>query len=401
MKQKAKKHLIGLANEYATGTPYRIPFGLVPNQDAAGKPVLQRLSKENATAIANEFLAEKTAQGAQFPGIPVYIGHPDHPAFKERDKDIRAYGWANDIRVDDIGLTFVFDWPAAGTEILDNKFFKYLSPHFSAVLANEKVDGVAVVDIVGIRSIGFTNKPNWPGVPTLVNEQQAGDAAGDEGGSTMTLLERLAKALGMDPAAGEEQIAAAAEERIAAGTEMMDEVNSVFPPDDEGRKALGEKPDGKALIKGLCETCGKKAMTTANERITALQVELTAAKGAVATSATQIQTANEQLAAAADGVVTESIEAGVIPLANRELWKGKLVGGFANAHKELLALNPAVKVRANAAIRKPTDLAAGREQEQLALVNEMLPQCGKQFDKAWALAKAKRPDLFEEPAKTK
>lgn len=400
--KNAKKHLIGLANEYASGTPYRIPFGLVPNQDASGKAVLQRLSKENALAIANQFLAEKRTKGVQFPGIPVYIGHPDHPAFKDRDKDIRAYGWANDLQVDDVGLTFVFDWPPAGTEILDNKHFKFLSPHFSAVLANEKVDGVAVVDIVGIRSIGFTNKPNWPGVPTLVNEEKpAGDAAGTEGGGAMTLLERLAKALGMDPAAGEEALGAAAEEAIAQGREMMSEVNACWPADDADRKALGDKPGAAALIKGLNAFAGKKAANTANERIGALEIQVTSAQSAAAVHAAQIQTANERLVTEADGIVTAAIEAGVIVLADREKWKGKFVSGFANAQKELLALEPAVKTRANAAIRKPTDIAGGREQEQLALVNELLPQYGNQFDKAWTAAKAKRPELFSEPAKSK
>lgn len=400
--KNAKKHLIGLANEYASGTPYRIPFGLVPNQDASGKSVLQRLSKENALAIVNEFQAEKRAKGAQFPGIPVYIGHPDHPAFKDRDKDIRAYGWANDIQVDDAGLTFFFDWPPAGTEILDNKHFKFLSPHFMAVMANEKVDGVAVVEIVGIRSIGFTNKPNWPGVPTLVNEEKpAGDAAGTEGGGAMTLLERLAKALGMDPAAGEEALGAAAEEAIAIGREMMDEVNSAFPPDDPARKALGDKPKLKDLFQGLTAAAGKKATTTANERIGALEIQVTSAQSAATAAAAQIQTANERLATEADGIVTAAIEAGVIVLADREKWKGKFIAGFANAQKELLALDLAVKTKANAAIRKPTDLSGGREQEQLALVNELLPQNGGQFDKAWSAAKAKRPELFSEPAKSK
>lgn len=217
----------------------------------------------------------------------------------------------------------------------------------------------------------------------------------------MTLLERLAKALGMDPAAGEEALGAAAEEAIATGREMMSEVNACWPADDADRKALGEKPGAAALIKGLNAFAGKKAANTANERVGALEIQVTSAQSAAATAAAQIQTANERLATEADGIVTAAIEAGVIVLADRETWKGKFLSGFANAQKELLALEPAVKTKANAAIRKPTDLAGGREQEQLALVNELLPQNGGQFDKAWSAAKAKRPELFSEPAKTK
>jgi hypothetical protein len=396
--KKSKKHLIGLANEYAAGTPYRIPLGLAGNQDKDGRPVMQRLSRENAAAMINEFMADKTAKGENFPGIPVYIGHPDHPAFKDRDKDIRAYGWGNDISLDDQGaggMTFTFDWPPAGSELLNNKHFKFLSPHFLAVMTNEKIEGVPVVDIIGIKSIGMTNNPNWPGVPTLVNEEQpAGDAAGDEGGGAMTLLERLAKALGMDPAAGEEAIATAAEQAIEDGRAMMEECNACLPPDSAERKALGEKPTPKALIQGMVNASGKKAVATANEQLGALQIKVTTAEGAAATAATQIQTANEKFTGAVDGVVDTAIRKGLIVLANRETWKGMLLSGFANAVKDLFDLTPAVKTESNKSVRSPAALGVGREQEQLALVNELLPQHNKQFDKAWAAARAKRPDLF-------
>lgn len=398
--RKTKKHLIGLANEYISGTPYRIPFGMVPNQGADGRPVLQRLSQANAAAMVNELKAAKLAKGDQFPGLPVYIGHPDHPAFKDRDKDIRAYGWANDAALAADGLDFFFDWPPAGKEILENKHFKFLSPHFVAVMTNEKVDGVPVVDIVGIRSVGLTNNPNWPGLATLVNEAPAGEeAAGTEEGDGMTFMERLAKALGMDPTASEEEIAAAIEGMSAERTDMMAAINECFPAENEDRKKLGEKPDAKALINGMIGAAGKKATTTANERINALEVKVTGTEKAVNDGATQIQLANAKLDGAVTGLLDGAIGAGLIVLADRDAWKGKLTADFANAAKDLVGLKKAVKTEPNGAIRKPGDIQSGRSSEQLALVNELLPSHKGDFSKAWMAAKSKRPDLFDEPAK--
>jgi hypothetical protein len=400
--KKSKKHLIGLANEFISGTPYRIPFGMVANKAADGKPVIQRLSRENAEAIANELKEAKAAQGDQFPGLPVYIGHPDHAAFKERDKDLRAYGWANDATVSEDALEFQFDWPPAGAELLENKHFKFLSPNFIGVMSNEKIDGVPVVDIVGIRSIGLTNNPNWPGLIPLVNEEPAGDeAAGTEEGDGMTFLERLAKALGMDPTASEDAIAEAIEAMIAERTELMAAVNECWPPEDEDRKKLGDKPSSKDLISGMIGAAGKKASAMANEKINALEIKVNGSETAATESATQIQLANAKFDGAVEGLVESAIKNGIIVLADRDDWKGKLTVNFANAALDLVSLKKAVKTEPNDHVRKPGDIKSGRSAEQLALVNELLPAHKNDFSKAWMAAKSKRPDLFEDSGKSK
>lgn len=382
MKQR-KKHLIGLANEFSVGTTYKIPFGMVENVASDGLPVMQRLNAANAKAIVDELLAQKAAKGTAYPGLPVYIGHPDHPAFRDRDTDIRAYGWANDIRLLPDGIEFVFDWPAAGKDLLDNKHFKFLSPHFRAVMANERANGVPIVDIVGVKSLGMTNNPNWPGLATLVNEATAGEAAGTEEGDGMTFLERLAKALGLDPAkASEEEIATAIEGMIAENGATLAAINEAWPADDEARKKLGEKPAPADLVKGMAAAL-KGSATEASDKAAKLEKD--------------VEKATEVANDAAIRLVGIAVGRGQITHAEQRTWQDKLTAGFANAVVELAALPPKLKVEERDTTgRKPAAISGARDAEQLALVNEFLPRCKGDFGLAWQEAKKARPDLFSE-----
>ena len=394
MKTKKRQLLIGLANEFAMGQSYLIPFGEVRNVDKDGQAVIQRLNMANAMDLMQQFQSVKAAKGENFPGLPVYIGHPDHPAFKERDKDIRAYGWVNNVRVTDAGLVFDFDWPPAGEELLVNKHFKFLSPHFMGALANEKREGIPIVDIVGVKSLGMSNNPNWPGLATLVNEEIAGGAAGTEEGAEMKFLERLAKALGKDPAtATEDEIAAAIEAMALDHKAMTDAVNECCPPESDARKKLGDKASGADVIKGMANA-SRKDTSLANEKLNALQVEVATGKTTAEQAKTQLALANEKAAAQVDSTLDVGIKYGHITVAERDTWKGKLTENFANSSQEMFA-RKTVKTE-QPGDRTPSSLAGARHAEQMALVNEILPKVGGKWDKAWLAAKEKRPDLFVE-----
>lgn len=118
---------------------------------------MQVITRASAEKMVLHFRSLSQRLARRFRGIPIYIGHPDDPDFRGRPghDDTRAYGWVKDLEARDDGLWIHAKWSKAGQELLDNAFFKFLSPRWEMeMLGNSRFSPKQLI------SIGLTNHPN-------------------------------------------------------------------------------------------------------------------------------------------------------------------------------------------------------------------------------------------------
>jgi len=330
---------IALGNQLAdVKTPpdwIEIPFG---NHDH--KEGLQVFDREAADAILSNFNAQK--KGKRFAGLPVYVGHPDHPRFADSYKDKSAKAWIKEMAVTPDALRLRTAWNARGSDLVANEEYKYFSPTWGAVpIAGRS----GAYKPVRLKSIGLTNEPNI-GVMPLTNEKE-----------TMKILPPwLVKLLGLADDATEEQV----KEKLA---EVM--------------ARLGE-PE-------------KAAAELANER--------SARAGAEAAFANERKARVELL-------VSNAIAQGRITLAEKEKTLTELCNAgeaFAGKSAELASKPPLLKTgaahTANLGQRKESSDAATAV---LTLVNARMDQNREDYDTAFARVRKDKPELFanmKQPAK--
>jgi hypothetical protein len=176
------------------------PFGDFENRAGSAR-VIQRFRKEDAEQICNDFngVARRITQPL---GMPFYIGHPDHPAFRNQPGhgDTRSYGRGKEmgVRYDascadcrafanadggdsapcaEHGLFVRMDWNADGRHLLANQSFHGHSVNWAAIPCGSE-GGVQVYRPVKVKSAGFTNEPNIPVRPaSLANSGDSSDGA--------------------------------------------------------------------------------------------------------------------------------------------------------------------------------------------------------------------------------
>jgi hypothetical protein len=212
--------LIGLANEVTaakegeTITHVLIPYG---NHDHAQG--LQVFDKGSGVEMANEFnsLAAKATR-LLFGGLPVYVGHPDHPSFANEYKDKRAVGWLKEVKALEEGLDLGIAFTKRGTELIANEEFKFISPNWWAkpVAGRSKQYRPS-----RLKSIGLTNDPEIPVGPLmLANEAGGGETdAATQLANEKTARETAETALANEKTARETAETALANERTALATE--------------------------------------------------------------------------------------------------------------------------------------------------------------------------------------
>jgi hypothetical protein len=99
-------------------------------------------------------------------GLPFYIGHPDHEAFKARYTDTKAYGRIKELEARDDGLYGNVKWSGAGKTMVNEEMF-----HGHSVNWRVRKDTDGNWRPFSIKSVGFTNEPNIPVMPiTHANE---------------------------------------------------------------------------------------------------------------------------------------------------------------------------------------------------------------------------------------
>lgn len=105
-----------------------------------------------------------------------------------------AAGWLRDFKFEDGALTAAVEWTPMGKDLLGRKAYRYLSP---ALLHDPKgATKDTLGTIVGLHSVGLTNDPNLD-LPAL-NSTEVGH----------TVKPEQLKALGLQPDATDEQVAA-------------------------------------------------------------------------------------------------------------------------------------------------------------------------------------------------
>jgi len=148
---------------------------------------LQCLSRRAAGKMAATFRSLRGRLERRFGGLPIYIGHPDDPAYARAfpNADTRAYAWIRDMQAREDGLYILPKWSNEGRELLRNAFYKFLSPRWTL-----RDLGGGQFEPEQLLSVGLTNQPNIPGeaiansrppannAPTGTQPGEAPDTAG-------------------------------------------------------------------------------------------------------------------------------------------------------------------------------------------------------------------------------
>ena len=231
------------------------PYGDWPHDGG-----MQRFTRDDAENVVREFnkvFLPNVNSGERRPlvnpvalfGLPWYIGHPDHPAFRDRYTDTRAYGRIKSLDVGDDGLYANVVFNRIGKEAINESQF-----HGHSVNWRVKQDG-DVWRPFSIKSVGFTNEPNIPVSPVMhanegaekvgttparlsAKEVKAKLAANEF--SMTSLEEKLRVLLGQDSrfATGDDDLD---EDTIAPVMSMGPSLEDIQAPfDDEAAEARGE-----------------------------------------------------------------------------------------------------------------------------------------------------------------
>jgi len=97
--------------------------------------------------------------------IPVYIGHPDDPLFREEYSDTRVCGYVKNLCADEDGLWVFVKWTKDGRAFLSKSPRQYLSPRW--VLC--KTEAQTAYHPERLLSVGLTQHPNLPVQPIVVD----------------------------------------------------------------------------------------------------------------------------------------------------------------------------------------------------------------------------------------
>lgn len=354
---------VGAANALSPGQDGWLllaPFGDHPH--ARG---LQRFTREAADGMVRFFNSLRGRLARKFGGVPVFIGHPDDPAFANQPghNDTRAYAWIQkmDARAD--GLWVLPKWSEAGRAILTNAFYKYLSPRWAMrPLGNGNYAPARLI------SVGLTNSPNITGEPIANQSQTNTDDTMNE------LLEKMLTALGFssDEASGvvNKSEDAPTEDAILARTQELLATNG-----DDAVTQLAEANEARFLAENQLADLEKEAADLA----------------AVATHHRE---------AHADLLVANALSDGRIAAHEKAGWMQRFAGDedFETVANALAELKPKIKTEAitsDLGQRKAGIAAANARQAQLvSLVNRRMERTGEDYFAAYRTIKRENPALF-------
>lgn len=331
---------------------------LIPYGDHPHKNGVQRFTRAQADIMVSNFNSILGKLGRLFGGLPVYIGHPDDPAFSNQHTDAKSYAWIMGMEARDDGLALIPKWSKPGEDIISNAHYKWFSPRWACKeIARE--NGKAVLSPVRLISVGLTNMPQIAGIPPLANEETPAVTEPEEKTQEepMPLLKRLLAVLGVPETATEDDLCA-----------KVTEINSSLK-------------DATAAA--------ETANTTANEVRAALET----AQGALLSE----RAAHREL------VVSNAIAAGVITPADKDKWLADLSANFEGKSVELSNMKPILHVAPitqHLGSRKP-ELATTRD-KVLTLVNTRMSEKGEDYETAFASVRKEHAALFDtmkQPAK--
>ena len=304
------------------------PFGKFPN--VVGTQVFD---PSDAQAICNEFDSVPSV-GVKAIGLPWYVGHPDHPAFKEQYKDTAAKGrikelecrhdasckacqdFANEassVPCKEHGLFGNVRWNDEGKALIANEAF-----HGHSTNWRMRKNGAGEFHPFSLKSVGFTNEPGIP-VPaiTTANEKKESMSAKNDNqtgtAKKPTLLDHIAKLLGKPEIAKEganEDDAVAAMEGYAANQaelkKNLDELTAKHATLTNAHQVLSTAHDAVVKKYGCANegalpeatgtvltTCGFALPET--DALPAMANEISTQRAAVKAKDAELQAANQKV----------------------------------------------------------------------------------------------------------
>lgn len=325
---------------------------------------LQRFTPTSAATMVQGFQSLWGRLRRRFGGVPLYVGHPDDPAFAGQPghDDTRAYAWITSLEARSDGLYIHPRWSEPGREMLRNAFYKFLSPRWQM-----RPLGDGTFEPVRLLSVGLTNNPNIPG-EAIANQKPAtgisisGPIVPDQ------ILSKLLEALELEPGTAPEVLLANAEQLAQAARDT--------------RSAQNESARFYRLA-----TDADTARQTAEQR------------------------ADKERSARVELMLDVAELRGHIPPAKRTHWREQLQVDFDGAHLALAnarsslpgdagqqtgGLPPAeaVPLTSRLAARRPGAARQADSERLLALVNERIARTGEDYATAFARAKRDHTELF-------
>lgn len=341
---------------------------LAPYGDFDHPQGMQRFQRVDAQTIVNEFRSIRNLP-SRILGLPWYIGHPDHPAFRDRYKDTRAYGRIKELEARDDGLYANVKFNEDGKRLIESEAFHGHSVNWRMAKSGN------VYRPVSLKSVGFTNEPNIPVQPiTQANEKE------------ITMLKWLATLLGLAADATEDQIKTKTQERFANEEQLKTKLSTAET------ELAGERGKVTTLTSELANERGKVTSTEA-----LLTVERTAHSATVTKLTTaEANFANERKARIA-ALVEDGIRAGKILPAEKVQWETEFANEFEATSTKLSQANAKLHTQSvTAGLGKRSSEQLGRNTRIQEFVNERMEKNREDYTTAFSWVRQNKPELFKD-----
>ena len=323
---------------------------------------LQRFTPASAATMVRGFQSLWGRLRRRFGGVPLYVGHPDDPAFAGQSghDDTRAYAWITSLEARVDGLYIHPRWSEPGREMLRHAFYKFLSPRWQM-----RPLGDGTFEPVRLLSVGLTNHPNIPG-EAIANQRSATDVSASVTIADPQILSRLIEVLELGDTVSPEVMLANAGQLAQAA--------------NDARSAQAE-----------------------SARFYRLATDADAARQAAE------QGAQEDRAARVELMLDLAELRGRIPPAERTRWREQLQADFEGAQVALanarssregtqsastLLSAEATPLTSGLAMRRPGAIRQADSERLLTLVNERMVRTGEDYATAFARAKRDHTELF-------
>lgn len=314
---------------------------------------VQCLSREAAETMVRTFNSLRNRLERTFAGVPIYIGHPDDAQFtgEPGHTDTRAYGWIRELKVENDALWILPKWSKVGRDILENAFYKYLSPRWAMrPLEGERYEPVKLI------SVGLTNTPNIQG-DAIANEAPLEP-------TTPCLHTLTCSTLGLNANARAETIAHALKRVVEKAQRWDEEANDVA--------------EHNASLKREADSYYKQALQS--------EIERTSLENAFA---------NERKARA-DLLITKALNEGIILPCEQSAWAERLAEDFDTAANALKEEPCKLHTRSETEDLKSRSIeTTARREAFLLLVNQRRVATGEDYTTAWNFIKRTREDLYQ------
>lgn len=236
--------------------------------DGSSEECVQVIDSTARSKILENFKKLKAVEG--FEGVPV---DKDHLS-RDKKNETKAMAWLHDMREKNGHLYGLLDITNSGRRAVEGRDYKFTSTEYDPdTLEWLAEDRFRPTQLVGLA---FTNQPNNKGGRSLSspisNRAPAGSGSNNQP-NQKTTMQSIAKKLGLDPEATEEEILAAIEnlqtenedhkskEEEAEVEDILNRNSDRIPEESREKfKALliTNREDGEEIIKSLPESKGEK-----------------------------------------------------------------------------------------------------------------------------------------------